>query len=1085
MTEKNFVNPKICRPVLTGNVPRKRLFQKLEIGRKKPITWISSLAGSGKTTLVSSYLEARRLPCLWYLLDKRDGDAATFFHYLGLAARQANPRIRRPLPRFAPEYLAEVSAFTHRYFEGLYSSLKTPSVVVFDNYHKIPAESPVHEIIREGLSLLPRGIHAIFISRDALPPFFARKRASGLVGMIGWKDLRMSLEETRGIVKRWGKPGKEGKTGEIARYLHSRTDGWAAGLVLLQAQASRDGLEPLSASRMAPREIFDYFGAELFNRLGDETREFLLRTAFLPRTTAKMAERLTGNARAGRILSFLNLHNYFTEMYPGDDPVFRYHGLFREFLVSRAEERFHKREISKIRQRAAAVLEEFGLVEYAVGLLRQVGNLEELACVIGTQAPSLIRQGRGKILLDWLTHLPQDTVERNPWLLYWKGVCQLPHNPRESRNLFERSFAGFKALKNQLGKFLAFTGVVDAIVFGGDDFRSLDSWYAELDSLVKETGGIFPSEEIEARVTCCMIKAVSFRRPRSSEAVQWETRARELVSETRDTPVKIEILVNLAYYSIDEDSFSKTEQILQSLKPLLKRSDASPLTRLAAAFAEAAYANTIGQHDRCLEVVTDALSQAEATGVHLLDHLLTGEAALSLLHKGNFPEAKKCLRKMEASLGSARPWETAFFHFLSAWEALHRKSLSEASFHAGQCLTLCKQVGSHLTLHKAHILSAFVSHASGEEKKVAAHLAGARRIQSRTKNRHARFTYLLTDAYLALQKGDERHAVAALREGMHLGRQQGFYGVCLWMPGFYKKLAAKALEEEIETAYVEDLIRKRNLVPDVSSIDLESWPWPVQIYTFGRFGIVRDGKPVPFSRKAQQKPLRMIKSLIALGGREVTEEKMTDVLWPEADGDLGHQSFATNLRRLRKLLGSEKSVLLHEGRMMLNNRYCWVDVWAFERIVGRIDRSMADRTSVSSEIECARLAEKAVRIYRGTFLEGDSFCPCLAVTAERLRSKFLRCVGEAGRYRENAGEWDKAADCYRRGLEVDNLAEEFHRRLMHCHHRVGRDADALAVYHRLRKTLSDVLRVTPSQETEALYRSLRKDQDPVLPNPSI
>ena len=119
MTEKTFVNPKIRRPVLTGNLPRKRLFQKLEIGRKKPISWISGPAGSGKTTLVSSYLEARRLPCLWYLADEGDGDAATFFHYMGLAARQANPRIRRPLPLFAPESLSGITAFTKRYFEGL------------------------------------------------------------------------------------------------------------------------------------------------------------------------------------------------------------------------------------------------------------------------------------------------------------------------------------------------------------------------------------------------------------------------------------------------------------------------------------------------------------------------------------------------------------------------------------------------------------------------------------------------------------------------------------------------------------------------------------------------------------------------------------------------------------------------------------------------------------------------------------------------------------------------------------------------------------------------------------------------------
>jgi ATP/maltotriose-dependent transcriptional regulator MalT len=81
---------------------RPRLVRRLDLARKKPVTWVWAPPGAGKTTLVASYLAARRTRGLWYKVDEGDADVATFFYYLGLAA----PRRRRPLPLplLTPEY---------------------------------------------------------------------------------------------------------------------------------------------------------------------------------------------------------------------------------------------------------------------------------------------------------------------------------------------------------------------------------------------------------------------------------------------------------------------------------------------------------------------------------------------------------------------------------------------------------------------------------------------------------------------------------------------------------------------------------------------------------------------------------------------------------------------------------------------------------------------------------------------------------------------------------------------------------------------------------------------------------------------
>ncbi len=43
---------------------------------------------------------------------------------------------------------------------------------------------------------------------------------------------------------------------------------------------------------------------------------------------------------------------------------------------------------------------------------------------------------------------------------------------------------------------------------------------------------------------------------------------------------------------------------------------------------------------------------------------------------------------------------------------------------------------------------------------------------------------------------------------------------------------------------------------------------------------------------------------------------------------------------------------------------------------------------------------------------------------------------------------------------------------MMCHHRLDKRLEAVKVYHHLRNALSSVYQITPSPETEALYRSI-------------
>ena len=272
----------------------------------------------------------------------------------------------------------------------------------------------------------------------------------------------------------------------------------------------------------------------------------------------------------------------------------------------------------------------------------------------------------------------------------------------------------------------------------------------------------------------------------------------------------------------------------------------------------------------------------------------------------------------------------------------------------------------------------------------------------------------------------------------------------------------------MEIPYVQELVRKRDLVPDSPPLEIETWPWPVAIYTLGRFGILKDGRPLTFSRKVQKRPLSLLKALIAFGGRAVREEQIADVVWPEAEGDMAIQSMSVALRRLRDLLGHDEAVRRQEGVLGLDPRYCWVDAFAFERLLG----NAAFLRETGKKEGAAKLEEKALPLYRGPFLAEEAGRSWAVSMRERLRSRYLSTVGRLGAHWMQAGEWEKARVCYQRGIDVDNLAEEFYQSLMNCYLAVGRKAEALAVYDRLGKIFSS-LGVEPSPKTLDLLKSLR------------
>lgn len=1068
MVEGDIHKAKITRPLLRGSLPRERLFRLLDGGRDRPVTWVSGPPGSGKTSLVSGYLETRKLPCLWYRVDKGDADPATFFHYLGIATQATLPRKRKSLPKPAPSDLSDISPFARRYFGELFERIGSRRVLVFDEWENAIPGSSVETAVREGIHLLPKGFRAIFISRSEPASDFIREVDSRRLVSIGWKELRLTLEETAEIARIQRKDASP----ETIRYLHGKAGGWVTGVLLLLERAQRDRIEPQHIGRSTPEEIGEYLGGELFRNLGAETRAFLLRIAFLPRMTARTAEAMTSHPKASRVLSYLNLHNFFTEVHPGGEPVYEFHTMFREFLLHRAEGDLSAEEARATRQRAAMLLEDSGQSADAVDLLRQCGDFRGVCRVIRKEAPSLARQGRIHTLGEWILSLPEDLRAEDPWLQYWAGVCSNMQDPAESRAAFERALDLFSRAGDEAGAFLSWSCIVDTILFEWNDFHSLDRWIDWLD----HRGGMrspFPSCAVEARVSAAMTAALLFRRPQHAEIAEWVRRALRLSRDVSDPEIRMHAYVACSSYFLWIGDRAGNDLVMKGLRGMARSPGTPPSLALSAKWLEAVTAvSSEGAPDDSLRLVEEGLRISDSRGIRGWDFLLNATGAWAVLTKGDGRAAGKFLEGMVEMLSPARRHGYCQYHYLAAWAHLCRGEALQAGPHAEDAVSVAVETGMFFPEVLCRLALAQVRHDRGESEGAWEELARALSLAVSGRSRILEFMALLSKAQFLLDRGDGPGGLEALREAMAIGRERHYPNLFFWWrPRTMARLCAVALEAGIEVPYVREMIRKNRLVPDSSAPDLEKWPWPVKVYTLGRFSLVIDGKVLPASRKTRQKPLLLLKALIALGGREVPEEQFTEILWPDADGDLAHQSLAKTLERLREMLGDDRAVLLRDGRITLNNRHCWVDVWELERKLGRADAVRMPGAHATDGGEVARLVERAIALYRGTFLSGETFSSSIVTHRERLRSKFIRAVEHAGRYWEQAGEGDKAIVFYQKGLEVDPLSEDIFRCLISCYVRMGRAAEAHAVYHRCCKTFSAVLGVSPSSDLQAMLPS--------------
>ncbi len=710
--QKEIFPVKLSRPRLQPTCPRTRLFSILAESVGTCALWICGPAGSGKTTLINSFLYTTDISCIWYSVDQTDTDIASFFYYMSKAWKKISTDTASSLPFFTQEFFPKTSIFTHRFFNLFSQHVPHPLALVLDNYQAAGEYPRLHEVLCNAIDILHGKISIIICSRTEPPAVFARARANRTLRMLNWHHLQFQKKEVKEVIHY-----TTGTTypNTVISDLHQKTDGWIAGLLLvLLKKETNDDMEPHLLVQQTPEEIFDYLGTTIFDNLEPDIQTILVKLSYLSRISLHAAQTLGGKL-ACRVLETLIQKNGFTFVSMNSPPEYHFHPLFQEFLQKKAPLFFSLSEHHELLIQTASILAEEGKTEDAITLYIRSLNFMKAMHLILDKAPILVSQGRVQTIETWINAFPQEIFITQPWLIFWKGACKIPTAPDQAKTLFQKALDIFEAQADPAGCFMSLSGMLDAIAFQFNTFREFDRYFEKCRILEARFGIAGPPEVIQ-KLTASMLLALLLGGNDPADVKKWSDRAWQMLHGTKDANLALQIFSPLIFLRMIQGDLCAAEHLLKIFKEVTHKKTA-PLSYITFLDLKIFHAWLSANFEKGLTAARQAMKVEKETGIFLFFLGLRVHAALCAMGLGRYDTAKKLLEEVTPNLSHEGLWNQSFYHYAFFWLHLLTENITDCRYHALAYFEKVTQSGTKMMLTSGHLLMAKTFYALGEKNR--------------------------------------------------------------------------------------------------------------------------------------------------------------------------------------------------------------------------------------------------------------------------------------------------------------------------------------------------------------------------------
>jgi len=397
---------------------RPRLLDFIQAHIHRNLVLVSAAAGYGKSSLLSDFAHATDLPAAWCSLDETDQDLVALATDLSLALQSRFPAFRSTVAMLAPQSRTNAQELATMLVHDIEASLGEYFVLILDDFHLVEDSAPVLRFFEALLAHLPEPAHVVIAGRTVpslrLVSLAARQQVVGL----SEEHLRFTPAEVRTLVRLRNTidlPEIE------AEKLVADTEGWITGIILTTQLMWRGSGGILLRSHRSESPLYEYLAEEVWQHQPEPLRRFLLESAVLPEMESQMCDAILDRSDSVELLRLVETRRLFVTRVGDEFRAYRYHQLFREFLIAKLRAQDPAR-LRTLQARAADWYNANGMVETAVTFYGLAGHFTRAAHVIESNAEATFATGRHATLRHWAELLKLQAHETPTLYLFLSKV---------------------------------------------------------------------------------------------------------------------------------------------------------------------------------------------------------------------------------------------------------------------------------------------------------------------------------------------------------------------------------------------------------------------------------------------------------------------------------------------------------------------------------------------------------------------------------------------------------------------------------------------------------------------------------------
>lgn len=409
---------KTTPPVSSGDLIRRgALVDQLQRDvQTKDLILAVAPAGYGKTVLLTSLFDAlgrREGNAFWYNCDRTDAVPARLAAFL-LEVSSAEGGLA------ADDNLGfeAGAAWAASQIASALDRRKAHTTVIIENYHL--AQSPETEALIEGVLGIAAPFLHLVISSRAKPGFASRKlMLSGRASELRVRDLAFTRSELTTLARAVFPGSSEADLEGVLE----RTEGWpvAIRLFLLAMRDGADTKRLLGEISARDADVAEYLSEEVLRGQPQKLQNFLVATCFLEQFNPALCAAVIPQVEAAAMIDLAQNSNLFIVKLESDSGWFRYHPIFRQYLLTQFD-RLTRQDQSAMRRAAGEWYEANGQLAEAVEMALLSGDADRARSLLARLAPELVSvRGDLATFLQLLSRFPRGMIEDDSTLLYWQA----------------------------------------------------------------------------------------------------------------------------------------------------------------------------------------------------------------------------------------------------------------------------------------------------------------------------------------------------------------------------------------------------------------------------------------------------------------------------------------------------------------------------------------------------------------------------------------------------------------------------------------------------------------------------------------